>query len=100
MNYRPVHAVAFATVSGIVGLSILYHEVNGMTAMLGAVNLILYTLIYTPMKRISIANTWIGSVGECILSSTFIKHINIINYFFLKTLLLTKVIFLTSPSTT
>jgi len=35
--------------------------VNGFTAALGAANLILYTSIYTPMKRISISNTWIGS---------------------------------------
>lgn len=63
---RPVHAVAFATATGIIGLSILYYEVNGITAMLGASNLILYTLVYTPMKRISIVNTWIGSVGEYI----------------------------------
>ncbi|KYM98015.1 PREDICTED: protoheme IX farnesyltransferase, mitochondrial isoform X1 [Cyphomyrmex costatus] len=61
-HLTPVHAIAFAAVSGIIGLSILYHEVNGITAMLGASNLILYTLVYTPMKRISIANTWIGSV--------------------------------------
>lgn len=65
---RPLHAIAFATVSGIVGLSLLYHEVNGITAMLGASNLILYTLIYTPMKRISIVNTWVGSIGEYIFS--------------------------------
>lgn len=64
MYYRPVHAVSFAAISGIVGLSILHYEVNGVTAMLGAFNVILYTLIYTPMKRISIVNTWIGSVGE------------------------------------
>lgn len=61
---RPAHAVAFATVSGIVGLSILYYEVNSVTAMLGAANIILYTLFYTPMKRISIVNTWVGSIGE------------------------------------
>ncbi|XP_032665370.1 protoheme IX farnesyltransferase, mitochondrial isoform X2 [Odontomachus brunneus] len=58
-----VQAVAFAAVSGIVGLSVLYCQVNGVTATLGAINLVLYTLIYTPMKRISIANTWVGSVG-------------------------------------
>ncbi|XP_046825484.1 protoheme IX farnesyltransferase, mitochondrial isoform X2 [Vespa crabro] len=58
----PAHAVLFATVSGITGLFILYSQVNAITAMLGAVNLILYTLIYTPMKRISILNTWVGSV--------------------------------------
>ncbi|XP_011329271.1 protoheme IX farnesyltransferase, mitochondrial isoform X2 [Ooceraea biroi] len=58
----PVHAVGFAAISGILGLSILYHEVNGITAALGAANVVLYTLIYTPMKRISIGNTWIGSI--------------------------------------
>lgn len=54
----------FATVSGISGLFLLYSEINGLTAALGATNLILYTLIYTPMKRISILNTWVGSVGK------------------------------------
>ncbi|XP_036151396.1 protoheme IX farnesyltransferase, mitochondrial isoform X2 [Monomorium pharaonis] len=61
-HLTPVHAVAFAAISSIIGLSILYHEINGMTAILGASNLVLYTLIYTPMKRISIVNTWVGSV--------------------------------------
>lgn len=46
----------------------LYCEVNGVTAVLGATNLVLYTLIYTPMKRISIVNTWVGSVGEYVLN--------------------------------
>lgn len=57
-----IQAVIFATVSGIVGLSILYSQVNGLTAALGAANVVLYTLIYTPLKRISILNTWVGSV--------------------------------------
>lgn len=61
---RSVQAVAFAAISGIVGLSVLYCTVNGVTAALGASNLVLYTLIYTPMKRISIVNTWVGSVGK------------------------------------
>ncbi|KZC04733.1 Protoheme IX farnesyltransferase, mitochondrial [Dufourea novaeangliae] len=61
-HLTPAHAAIFATVSGICGLSLLYSEVNGLTAALGATNLILYTLIYTPMKRISILNTWVGSI--------------------------------------
>lgn len=61
-HLTPAHAVAFATISGIVGLSILYYEVNSVTSMLGSANIILYTLFYTPMKRISIVNTWIGSI--------------------------------------
>lgn len=37
---------------------------NGLTAVLGGLNLLLYTCVYTPMKRRSIANTWVGSVGK------------------------------------
>jgi protoheme IX farnesyltransferase len=44
------------------GLSILYFAVNPLTAFLGATTLFLYTLIYTPMKRLSALNTWVGSV--------------------------------------
>lgn len=40
----------------------LYFGVNELTAFLGAANLILYTSIYTPMKRYSILNTWVGSL--------------------------------------
>ncbi|KAH8389486.1 hypothetical protein KR200_009543 [Drosophila serrata] len=58
----PLHAVTFAVVSATAGLSMLYFGTNGLTAALGAGNLFLYTTIYTPLKRISIVNTWIGSV--------------------------------------
>lgn len=58
----PAHAVGFAIGASTMGLSILYYGVNGLTAALGAANLILYTLIYTPMKRYSISNTWVGSI--------------------------------------
>ncbi|XP_014661807.1 PREDICTED: protoheme IX farnesyltransferase, mitochondrial-like [Priapulus caudatus] len=58
----PLHGVLFAASSAITGLSILAYHVNPLTAALGAVNLVLYTLVYTPMKRASIYNTWVGSV--------------------------------------
>merc|ERR1719222_1712042 len=44
----------------------LYFGVNGLCASLGALTLFLYTLVYTPMKRTSVYNTWIGSVGGAI----------------------------------
>ncbi|CAH0718835.1 unnamed protein product, partial [Brenthis ino] len=59
---EPVHAIGFAAATSITGLSVLYFGVNPLTAALGAGNLILYTSIYTPLKRISITNTWLGSV--------------------------------------
>lgn len=61
---RPLHAVSFAAVSASLGVSALYFGCNPLTALLGASNLILYTMIYTPMKRVSILNTWVGSVGK------------------------------------
>lgn len=59
--------------SGFSGLLLLYSQVNDLTAILGATNLILYTLIYTPMKRISILNTWIGSIGKYIIKLQIIN---------------------------
>lgn len=61
-HLTPGHAIMFAIMSGTSGLLLLYSQVNGLTAALGATNLILYTLIYTPMKRVSILNTWVGSI--------------------------------------
>ncbi|CAG5117652.1 unnamed protein product [Candidula unifasciata] len=58
----PLHSVGFAAVSSISGLCILYYGVNPVVAGLGAFNLGLYTLIYTPLKRISVINTWVGSL--------------------------------------
>ncbi|CAF4844610.1 unnamed protein product [Pieris macdunnoughi] len=59
---EPVHAIGFAAATSATGLSILYLGVNPLTAALGATNLVLYTSIYTPMKRMSIVNTWLGSI--------------------------------------
>ncbi|CAI9725704.1 protoheme IX farnesyltransferase, mitochondrial-like [Octopus vulgaris] len=58
----PLHAVLFATATGLTGMVILSSGVNSLTAYLGLMNLGLYTLVYTPMKRTSIANTWVGSL--------------------------------------
>lgn len=61
-HLTPGHAMLFAAASGVSGLLLLYSQVNELTAVLGAANLVLYTLVYTPLKRISILNTWVGSV--------------------------------------
>ncbi|XP_077298061.1 cytochrome c oxidase assembly factor 10 [Arctopsyche grandis] len=58
----PQHAVAFAALTATTGLTILFTGVNSLTAMLGIGNLFLYTCVYTPMKRMSILNTWVGSI--------------------------------------
>ncbi|EJU04677.1 UbiA prenyltransferase [Dacryopinax primogenitus] len=58
----PSHAAAFGTVSGLAGIGILWACVNPLTAALGAFNIWLYAGLYTPMKRMHIANTWVGAV--------------------------------------
>lgn len=58
----PLHSVLFACGASLTGISILYFGVNMLTATLGAANLLLYTSVYTPLKRISILNTWVGSI--------------------------------------
>lgn len=62
-----VHSVSQARVfligAGLAagGAAVLY-TVNPITCFLGTSNILLYALVYTPMKRTSIANTWVGAV--------------------------------------
>ena len=55
-------AVVFAAVCGVAGIAALYYGVNPTTAFLGALNIGLYAAIYTPLKRVSVANTWVGAL--------------------------------------
>ena len=57
-----LHAATFAGVLASSSTLLLYHLVNPITAALSFFNLVLYTSVYTPMKRYSILNTWVGSV--------------------------------------
>ena len=57
-----LHAATFAAVLASSSTAMLYTLVNPVTAALSLFNLILYTSVYTPMKRYSILNTWVGSV--------------------------------------
>ncbi|WFD00307.1 heme o synthase [Malassezia yamatoensis] len=58
----PAHAFAMASASAVTGVAILASLVNPLTAALGAANIVLYSFIYTPMKRMSIVNTWVGAI--------------------------------------
>lgn len=57
----PLHAAAFAAVTGVAGPAILA-MVNPTCAMLGLGNIILYAGLYTWSKRRTFWNTWIGSI--------------------------------------
>lgn len=55
-------ALAFAIVAATLGVGALYFGVNPTVAFLGASNIVLYAGVYTPMKRISWLNTWVGAL--------------------------------------
>ncbi|MCJ1453455.1 Protoheme IX farnesyltransferase, mitochondrial [Mycoblastus sanguinarius] len=55
-------ALVFAAVAGALGIGSLWFGVNPTVAFLGGLNIFLYAGVYTPMKRISVLNTWVGAV--------------------------------------
>ncbi|KIW72253.1 protoheme IX farnesyltransferase [Phialophora macrospora] len=55
-------AAVFALLCGTSGLLLLGLGTNPTVAGLSALNIFLYAGVYTPMKRISAANTWIGAI--------------------------------------
>jgi protoheme IX farnesyltransferase len=58
----PRAALVFATAISIVGTLYLAITVNFLTALLGAITLVTYIFVYTPLKRISPACTIIGAI--------------------------------------
>ncbi|KAI1262761.1 UbiA prenyltransferase family-domain-containing protein [Xylariaceae sp. FL1019] len=58
---RP-RALAFALLGGVAGVVGLYYGVNPTVAFLGFANILLYAGVYTPLKRVSWLNTWVGAV--------------------------------------
>lgn len=55
-------AYKFAAFSGSLGCTMLWFGVNPTVAFLGFLNIVLYSWIYTSLKRKSIINTWVGAV--------------------------------------
>ena len=55
-------AVLFAVGCGAAGVAALYLGVNPTVAFLGAANIALYAGAYTPLKRVSAVNTWVGAL--------------------------------------
>lgn len=58
----PDVALWFGVVSAVVGLGILTAWVNSMTALLAAVALLSYVLLYTPLKRVTPFALYVGAV--------------------------------------
>ncbi|CAK7568472.1 MAG: Protoheme IX farnesyltransferase, mitochondrial [Sporothrix epigloea] len=55
-------ALLFAVACGVGGIAALQWGVNPTVAFLGAANIALYAGVYTPMKRLSVLNTWVGAL--------------------------------------
>ncbi|KAL3425555.1 protoheme IX farnesyltransferase [Phlyctema vagabunda] len=55
-------AALYAVASAMVGTALLYYGVNPTVAFLGGLNIALYAGVYTPLKRISVLNTWVGAI--------------------------------------
>ena len=56
------HAATFGAVAGLSGVGLLAVACNPLTAALGAANIGIYSLIYTPMKQVSFLNTEVGAI--------------------------------------
>jgi protoheme IX farnesyltransferase len=62
----PIEALIYGVCLGIAGTTYLAVTVNALTALLGAITLGTYVLLYTPMKRWTTLNTVIGAVPGAI----------------------------------
>lgn len=62
----PWEAAIYAGVLGIFGLIYLAICVNLLTAMLGAITLLSYVGLYTPLKRVTSLNTVVGAIPGAI----------------------------------
>jgi heme o synthase len=59
---QPTTVAVFGGVTSVAGLIYLALAVNLLTSVLGAVTLISYVCIYTPLKRVTWLNTCIGAI--------------------------------------
>lgn len=59
---QPVTVILFGGFCSLAGLVYLSLLVNQLTAVLGAISLVSYLFIYTPLKRITWLNTAVGAV--------------------------------------
>ncbi len=54
--------IVAGAVLGAIGLFELAWFVNGLTALLSALTLVIYAFVYTPLKRVSEVNTLVGAI--------------------------------------
>jgi heme o synthase len=57
-----LEAMIAAGVAGIMGVMVLWFYCNELTGVIGALALLSYAFVYTPMKRISPVSVWVGAI--------------------------------------
>lgn len=58
----PVQARNFAIVIGLIGFTLLAISTNWLTVVLSAVSLVLYSFVYTPLKRVGPVAVFVGAL--------------------------------------
>ncbi len=58
----PVEAALFAGITGLTGLILLSWYFNPLTGLISAISLLLYSFVYTPLKRVSPIAVFVGAV--------------------------------------
>jgi protoheme IX farnesyltransferase len=59
---RPAVVFALAVLGAYFGIAVLALQVNLLTAFLGGLNVVIYVLVYTPLKPLTTFNTLVGAV--------------------------------------
>lgn len=59
---QPATALIFGGASALCGLGYLAATVNLLTCLLGAISLVSYVFVYTPLKRLTSLNTAVGAI--------------------------------------
>jgi protoheme IX farnesyltransferase len=59
---QPATVLLFGSGSALIGLLYLALAVNRSTSLLGAISLVSYLFVYTPLKRVTWLNTLVGAV--------------------------------------
>lgn len=57
-----IHTFNYGVIAGVAGVTVLALKVGWVAALLSGFNIALYAAAYTPLKRVSIINTWLGAV--------------------------------------
>ena len=58
----PAAAWIAGALTALLGTWVLWTQVNGLTAFLGALTVVLYAAVYTPLKRVTTFNTLVGGI--------------------------------------